>query len=42
MRNSLVISGKTSAYFIDEGLAEKVNALFEMPDRNEVDVWVNQ
>lgn len=42
MRNSLIISGKTSAYFVDEGLVEKVNALFEMPDRNEVDVWVCQ
>ena len=42
IRNSLIISGKTSAYIVDEGLAEKVNALFEMPDRNEIDVWVNQ
>ncbi|MBP0963791.1 MAG: ATP-binding protein [Oscillospiraceae bacterium] len=42
MRNSMIISGKTSAYVVDEGLAEKVNALFEMPDRNEVDVWVSQ
>ncbi len=42
IRNSLIISGKTSAYFIDEGLAEKVNTLFEMPDISEVDVWVNQ
>lgn len=42
MRNSLVISGKTSSYIVDEGLIEKVNALFEMPDINEIDVWINQ
>lgn len=42
MRNSLVISGKTSSYIVDEGLTEKVNALFEMPDINEIDVWINQ
>lgn len=42
MRNSLVISGKTSSYIVDEELTEKVNALFEMPDINEIDVWIYQ
>lgn len=39
-RNDLIITGKTSAYFVDEGLAEKVNTLFELPENDEVDLWI--
>lgn len=39
-RNRLVEAGETNAYFIDEGLAEKFDALFEMPAKEEMDVWV--
>lgn len=38
-RNKAVINGETSAYFIDEGLAEKCGRLFEEPSADEIDVW---
>lgn len=40
-RNRAISENKASAYYVDRGLAEKVNQLFEKPDRTEVDVWVN-
>ena len=39
-RNADVLAGRTSAYFVDEGLAAKFDGLFEEPERSEVDVWV--
>ncbi|MBQ8826972.1 MAG: ATP-binding protein [Oscillospiraceae bacterium] len=39
-RNALVEAGETSAYYVDEGLAEKFRSLFEEPDKNEIDVQV--
>ena len=36
-RNADVLSGKTSAYFIDDGLAEKAASLFEPPTDDEID-----
>ncbi len=38
-RNKEVAEGKVSAYFLDEGLTEKLQRLFEYPDRSETDVW---
>lgn len=40
MRNRAILAGETEAYFVDEGLMGKFDALFETPDRSEVDVWV--
>ncbi len=40
-RNAEIAAGKASAYYVDEGLAEKVNLLFEKPDINEVDFWIH-
>ncbi len=40
-RNSLIKAGKASAYFVDEGLTEKVNTFFEMPENDEVDLWIS-
>ncbi|MCQ2576776.1 MAG: ATP-binding protein [Treponema sp.] len=40
-RNKAVMENKTSAYYVDEGLAEKFKQLFEIPDRSEIDVWIN-
>lgn len=40
-RNNQVSGHQVSAYYIDEGLAEKANQLFEKPDRFEIDVWVS-
>ncbi len=38
-RNKLITEGKTSAYFVDENLANKFNKLFEIPSKDEIDVW---
>lgn len=38
-RNSDISEGRTSAYFVDDGLAAKFGALFEAPSRAEIDVW---
>ena len=35
-----MLAGRTSAYFVDEGLAAKFDGLFEEPEKSEVDVWV--
>ena len=39
-RNSEILANKTNAYFVDDGLAEKADSLFEKPDISEVEVWV--
>lgn len=41
-RNTAIQKHEVSAYFVDEGLAAKFGALFEMPDQHEIDVWVTQ
>lgn len=42
-RNKAVLAGETTDYFVDDGLLEKLNSLFETPKKEEVDVWhVNQ
>lgn len=41
-RNNAVLAGETNAYFVDENLAVKFEARFEMPGRDEVDVWVKE
>ena len=38
-RNRAVAEGKTSAYYLDEGLLEKLDKLFEVPDESEIEVW---
>lgn len=38
-RNQAVEEGRCSAYFVDEGLRNKLNARFEVPSADEVDVW---
>ncbi len=40
-RNSDVRAGRSRAYFIDDAIAEKCTALFEAPERDEVDVWID-
>ena len=41
-RNHAVTAGEASAYYVDENVAAKFAALFEVPERNEIDVWVTQ
>ncbi|MCH5251803.1 MAG: ATP-binding protein [Lachnospiraceae bacterium] len=40
-RNDAILAEETSAYFVDDNLAAKFGALFEMPDKDEIDVWVS-
>lgn len=40
-RNAKVEAGQTDAYFVDENLANKFAAIFETPDKEEIDVWSN-
>ena len=37
-RNSEVLAGTTSAYYIDDNLAEKFGSIFEVPNEDEIDV----
>ena len=37
-RNKKVNEGKVSAYFVDDGLAEKFRSIFEEPEDSEIDV----
>ena len=39
LRNAAVRSGRSDAYFVDEGLMLKLQSLFETPQREEIDVW---
>ena len=39
-RNRAVSAGEIMAYPVDDNLAAKFAAIFEMPDRDEIDVWV--
>ena len=41
-RNAEVKAGRSDAYFVDEGLAEKFRSLFEEPDESEVDFIVEE
>lgn len=41
-RNNAILAEETNAYFVDENLAAKFGALFQMPGRDEIDVWVEQ
>ena len=41
-RNDAILAEETSAYYVDDNLAAKFGALFEMPDKEEIDVWVRQ
>ena len=37
MRNFELLSGKISAYYVDEGLAAKASSIFEPPEKHECD-----
>lgn len=41
-RNKAVLSNRTNAYYVDDNLVSKFHARFDMPDREEIDVWVKQ
>lgn len=41
-RNQSVVAGETKVYIVDNNLATKFSSLFEQPNRDEIDVWVNE
>lgn len=41
-RNRMAASGETAAYILDSGLEAKCLSLFEVPEQDEIDVWVRQ
>ena len=41
-RNNDVLKKKSVAYYFDEGLAEKIKSIFEIPGKDEIDVWVEE
>lgn len=38
-RNEAVISGKSDDYYVDDALLNKINSLFEIPTKDEMDIW---
>ncbi len=40
-RNDAVLKNETTDYYVDSGLLQKCNSLFEVPGKNEIDVWYN-
>lgn len=42
-RNEAVVSGQSGDYYVDDGLLKKIESLFEIPTKDEIDVWyINQ
>ncbi len=41
-RNRAVLAGEDSSYFVDEGLLEKLQGLFEPPEPGEMDVIIER
>lgn len=39
-RNKDVLAGKANAYYVADELVAKLDSIFEKPDRNEIDVWI--
>ena len=39
-RNSAVRAGQTLDYYVDDGLFQKCEELFEVPGKSEIDVWI--
>lgn len=41
-RNAAVLAGEVEEYLFDTGLRAKLRSRFEVPERSEIDVWVEQ
>lgn len=41
-RNHAVLAGESNAYMVDDNLTAKFCSLFQMPEKEEMDVWVEQ
>ena len=40
-RNAEVLAGKISAYYVDDGLLEKLDSVFEMPEKDEIEFLIH-
>lgn len=40
-RNHLILAGEINAYYMDEQLRQKVESIFELPTKDEIDVWIH-
>ncbi len=38
-RNEAVLRNETTDYYVDSGLLQKLESLFETPEKDEIDVW---
>ncbi len=41
-RNKEITEGKADAYYVDDNIAAKFASIFEKPDKNEIDVWLEE
>lgn len=41
-RNQLILAGKINAYYVDAQLQKKVASIFEVPAKDEIDVWIKE
>lgn len=39
-RNKEILAGEVEAYYVDDNLKDKVESIFESPDKNEINVWI--
>lgn len=39
-RNNAVSAGEVNAYFVDDNLASKFGAIFQVPSKDEIDIWI--
>lgn len=39
LRNQAVLEGKSRSYYVDDGLMLKLQSLFQIPSKDEMDVW---
>lgn len=40
-RNRLILAGEINAYYVDAQLRKKVESIFELPTKDEIDVWIH-
>ncbi len=39
LRSEAVLKNETTDYYVDSGLLQKCNTMFEVPENNDIDVW---
>ncbi len=39
-RNASILAENADAYYVDDGLAQKCNEYFQVPETDEIDVWI--